>query len=167
MPSEAKGFFAKSREIFRQLVHGHESADQIALGVALGVFLGIVPTFGLAPVIALVGAWLFGFNRLAAVLGGLVMNPLSAPFFWTLSGMVGMFFLPGQAEALMEKVASLAWKWELLKAFFQEEGWGQDLKSAVVVYLVGNGVVALIFSLFSYILTRKMVLIYRRRRKRC
>ena len=34
-------------------------------------------------------AWIFRFNKAGALAGSAVMNPLTSPFFWALSAMVG------------------------------------------------------------------------------
>jgi len=55
----------------------------------VGAFLGVFPTFGLGILIALALAIAFKFNKAAAILGSLIMNPLTTPFFWTASSVLG------------------------------------------------------------------------------
>jgi uncharacterized protein (DUF2062 family) len=58
------------------------SPDDIAKGVALGVFIGMTPTFGFQMIIAAFAATIFRENRLAAILGVWVTNPFTAPFIY-------------------------------------------------------------------------------------
>ena len=77
------------RYIYLRLVRVGGDPVHVALGFALGVFLGVFPTFGIGIPLSLLFASLLRWNRVSAVLGSLVMNPLTTPFFWTLSGVVG------------------------------------------------------------------------------
>src|SRR4030066_1909704 len=77
------------RYISLRLVRVGGDSVHVALGFALGVFLGVFPTFGLGIPLALFLASMFRWNRVSALLGSLVMNPLTTPFFWTLSGTLG------------------------------------------------------------------------------
>lgn len=59
------------------------SPPQIALGFAIGVVIGILPTFGLGGLVIIVIAALWRFNVPAAILGTLMGNPLFAPVWIT------------------------------------------------------------------------------------
>ncbi|MEJ2470140.1 MAG: DUF2062 domain-containing protein [Desulfuromonadales bacterium] len=67
--------------------------EEIAKGVALGIFIGMTPTFGFQMVIALVFAYLLRENRLAAVLGVWVTNPVTAPVIYAIEYEIGRILL--------------------------------------------------------------------------
>lgn len=58
--------------------------DEIAKGLALGIFIGMTPTFGFQMVLAVFFALLLRENKLAAVLGVWITNPVTAPFIYAL-----------------------------------------------------------------------------------
>lgn len=68
----------KLREYYRKLLLSHASAEEVAQGFALGVFIGITPTFGLHIILAIVCAAYLKKNELAAILGVFVTNPITA-----------------------------------------------------------------------------------------
>jgi len=154
------------KELASQLLHGHASPDEIAAGVALGAFIGIVPTFGLGGFIALGIASRLGWNRLAAFLGTFIMNPLTFPFFTALSGLLGAVLLPRRTQELLSRLEDLPNDLSLVRAFFQNEGWGRDLIGAMGLYMVGNLIVALTFAGISFILTKRIIIFHRRRKER-
>lgn len=60
----------------------HGTPEEIAKGFALGIFIGMTPTFGVQMPIAFCAAWIFRENKLAALLGVWITNPISAPFIY-------------------------------------------------------------------------------------
>jgi uncharacterized protein (DUF2062 family) len=61
------------------LFHSHTSPLELALGVGLGVFIGLTPFYMLHTLMAAGLAWIFRLNIGAAVLGTQVSNPFFAP----------------------------------------------------------------------------------------
>jgi uncharacterized protein (DUF2062 family) len=123
----------------------------VALGFALGVFLGVFPTFGIGIPLSLLFASLLRWNRVSAVLGSLVMNPLTTPFFWTLSGAVGAAIFRADATRLF----SSAQNGERLRGLTLGAG----------IYLAGNTIVALVTATIAYFLALRAVLLYRKKRR--
>lgn len=139
------------RYIYLRLIRVGGDPVHVALGFSLGVFLGVFPTFGLGIPLALLLASLFRWNRVAATLGSLVMNPLTTPFFWTLSGTVGAALF--QADA--KKVLAGARNGERL----------HSLTASAGIYLAGNLVVSLVFSVAAYFLALRAVTLYRKKKQ--
>lgn len=75
----------KVSSFVKKIVALRGSSHQISIGFAIGVFVGIFPTFGLGGfvIVALAGLW--KFNIPAAVLATLIGNPLFAPLWIFLS----------------------------------------------------------------------------------
>lgn len=139
------------RYIYLRLVRVGGDPVHIGLGFAVGVFLGIFPTFGAGTPLALLIASLLRWNRIAAVMGTLVMNPFTTPFFWTLSGSLGAAIFRADARKVL-----------------QSAGDGEQMKSfseAALIYLTGNTLIALAGAIVSYFVSRKMVIAYRERRR--
>jgi len=137
---------------YLKLVRIDDSPRKIALGAAVGVFLGVFPTFGVGTILAFALAVIFRFNRAAAILGSFIMNPLTTPFFWALSASVGTAIFGGNYRTIV--------------ADFQS---GKVLKAAgmgIVTYLVGNLLISGLLALITYPLVLKGVEAYRRKRQR-
>jgi uncharacterized protein (DUF2062 family) len=63
--------------------------ERLARGLALGIFIGFTPTMGIQMPIALVVAALLRQSKLAAMLGVWISNPLTAPFLYGFTYVVG------------------------------------------------------------------------------
>jgi len=145
----------RSRRIFRyiylRLVRVGGDPVHIALGFAVGAFLGIFPTFGVGTPLALLIASLLRWNRISAVLGSLVMNPFTTPFFWTLSGSLGAAIFRADAKKVLQSVGN-----------------GERMKSlseAALIYLTGNTLIALAGAVVSYFVSLKLITAYRKKRQ--
>lgn len=75
---------------------------QVALGAAVGVWLGVFPTFGLAGPVAFLLAWLFRFNKAAALAGAAFTNPLTSPVVWGISAILGAWITGTDWHAVYE-----------------------------------------------------------------
>lgn len=127
------------RYVYLRTVRQDSTPPRIAWGTAVGVFLGVFPTFGLGIPVALGLAFIFRFNRAAAVVGSTIMNPLTTPFFWTVSALLGAFIFG-------EDVAHL---WMLLKSGSAKE----VIVTSTVAYLVGNTIIAFFCAGLFWLLT--------------
>ena len=143
---------------YLRLVRLNDTPDKIGWGVALGVFLGILPTFGVGLVMAYFLAAYLRVNRAAALAGALIMNPWTTPFFWTLSYVTGALIL------------GLDWKRmvQTLKDFNGGEiSFGALVGQSVLLpYLLGNLVLSLTFALASYGVARISVQVYQNAKAR-
>jgi uncharacterized protein (DUF2062 family) len=151
----ARGPLERLRRTFRyialRLARAGGDPVRIALGFALGVFLGVFPTFGLGIPLALLLASMFRWSRVSSVLGSLVMNPLTTPFIWTVSGTLGAAIFRVDAGKVMRSVQD-----------------GERLRSLTVgagIYLAGNAVVAVLSAVISYFLALRAVALYRKTRR--
>ena len=66
----------KLKAYFEKLFHSHASAEEVAQGFSLGLFLSMTPLFGLHTILAIVLAAAFKKNEIATILGSWVVNPL-------------------------------------------------------------------------------------------
>jgi uncharacterized protein len=78
----------KATALIRKLLSLRASPHQIATGFAIGVFIGIFPTFGLGALFIFAIAPVWKFNVPAALLGTIFGNPLCAPLWIALSCLI-------------------------------------------------------------------------------
>jgi hypothetical protein len=90
-----------------RLVRLRAEPEDIAKGFALGIFIGMTPTFGFQMVIAVFLALLLKENKIAAAVGVWITNPLTAPFIYALEYESGRLLL-GMDHARLPKELSLA-----------------------------------------------------------
>jgi uncharacterized protein (DUF2062 family) len=76
------GFIRQVKLLVLRFIRLRGLPEEIAKGVALGIFIGMTPTFGFQMAIAVFFAYLLRENRLAAVLGVWITNPVTAPFIY-------------------------------------------------------------------------------------
>ena len=96
LPIRAKEFLSPRywwREFWRQLRELRGKPHEIALGMAIGVFVAITPTIPFHTVLAVSLAALVRGSKLAAALGVWVSNPLTIPIFYYGSYRLGRFVL--------------------------------------------------------------------------
>jgi len=66
---------------------------EISRGIALGICLGMTPTFGVQMPLAILFAWLLRESKVAAVLGVWITNPVTAPVIYALEYETGRIML--------------------------------------------------------------------------
>ena len=74
--------------------------ERAGLGFGLGAFIGILPSFGVDSLWAFWLARRLRWGRRAAVVGTLVMNPFTAPFFYWLGACVGAWVFHQNVEVI-------------------------------------------------------------------
>lgn len=84
------------------------SKERIARGLALGVFAGFFPLFGLQTILGLGLATLFRGHKLTAVLGTWVSNPLTYVPIFALNFQVGRWLLNSQDDFVLDSVDSIS-----------------------------------------------------------
>lgn len=114
------------------------SPAQIAFGVSLGNFVGILPFLGLHTVMALGLAYLLRLNMGVVFLGTQISNPFSFPFILFISAQIGNLLLNGSFLSMQ---------------FTADTG---ILKQYVVLILIGSIVLGLAVALISYPLTLRL-----------
>lgn len=148
VPRKKRPFKEKIRRFFRymwlKMVRTDDSPAKVSGGVAMGIFLGIIPTFGAGGPIAIFLAFVFKLNRAAAVLSSAVMNPITTPFVWTGSAWLGSLIMGADFSVVIANI--------------QQGDYIGALTEFYVVYLVGNGIIALVLSLIGYIVAYRLAM---------
>jgi uncharacterized protein (DUF2062 family) len=148
-----------------------EPAVRVAAAIALGVGVGFSPFLGLHFVLALALAYLFGLNRLDAVLGQFVGNPWTLPPVFAAGYQFGRVLLGNRAR----QVPRLQWDalsesgstWMLhpiqtVRAVFGGHGFLPRLEA----FLLGTTLLSIAIGFGTYFLIRAVLLLVHRRHPR-
>lgn len=125
--------------------------EEIAWGMAIGVFFGMTPTVPLHMILAILAAFLLGKNKLAAALGVWVAVPPALPFIYLLDFKIGRFITGGYGPDLVGANFSIAHLIEYGWHFFYS-------------ILIGGFVFGLVCAIPAYFLTKHVVILYRQKR---
>ena len=99
------------RYLYLRFIRLRGSAEEVARGMALGIFIGMTPTMGIQMPIAFFAAMLLKENKLAAMLGVWISNPVTALPLYTFNFQLGKYVL-GTPDLAMPHFSSLQ---EILK----------------------------------------------------
>lgn len=125
--------------------------ERIARGAAIGVLMGVLPTFGVGGFLAIGIAFLLKANKAAAVLGSFIVNPLTSPFFWTLSIIIGSFITGEDSSTILARM--------------KHDGVLASAGSAWLVYMAGNIVISAVCTPFSYYMVKAAIVRHRQRKE--
>lgn len=140
----------RAKLLYLRILRLDDPPERIARGAAVGVLMGVLPTFGLGGLLAFAFAFVFKANKAAAVIASAVVNPLTAPFFWTASIVIGSAITGNDSATMLAK-----FKGEEFLTFAGE---------ASTVYLAGNALISLTCTVGAYF-TIKAVINRHRARK--
>jgi len=142
------------RILYERFISLKGEPSQIAVGIALGVFVGVTPTIPFHTVIIVLLGLLFRQNITAAYLGSwLISNPLTIPLFYLSQYELGRFLLGMErcrfelADYSMGAIAALGWE-------------------ILLPLLTGGILMAPFFALPAYFITRRLITSIRARSKR-
>ena len=137
---------------YLRLIRIQASPHTIAMGLAAGVFVGLLPVLPFQTVIAVALAFVVRGSKIAAALGTWVSNPLNWVPVYMLFYYVGKAVVPFDVPAFspshleMTRMIEMGWK------FF-------------TVMMVGGLVVAIPSAIVSYFIAIKGITAYRAKRK--
>ncbi len=156
------------RERLTSVLHLDEEPSRLATGMAVGVFIGVTPLYGLHTLLALAAASLFRLNKAATITGAWLNLPWFAPFVYGFSLKLGEAILSGDFSFISwSSLASLA---EALRASPREQAdnllvllWSMPRKLWEMMFevskplFVGTTVVGLVLGAVTYLLTLEAV----------
>ena len=89
------------KRIFLRLLLGNSTPHGIALGVAIGAFIGVLPLYGLHTILVIVAAVIVRpANKIAILLGTNISLPPTVPFITWSGYEIGRFILKGRFDPL-------------------------------------------------------------------
>lgn len=140
--------------IWRRIWRLSGTPHTIAVGIAAGAFMSFTPFLGFHIVVAMLIAWVFGGNLVAAAFGTLVGNPVTYPAIWWGTYDLGNWILGTHANSQIDLVGTLMSS----KAF--------DVILPVLVPMsIGSVPLGLFCALVSYFLIKSTVAAYQLRRR--
>lgn len=146
--------FQKIKYGYRNLVAKLKNSDgnphKIALGIAIGVFVGVTPSFPFHTAIALGLAMLLKGSRIAAAAGVWVSNPVTMPLFYIASYKIGAYFLGNASQIDISK-----------QSFSELVNTGFDITHATIL---GSILIGSVLSVIAYLLALQLITVLRNRR---
>lgn len=141
------------REFHDRFISLKGDPRKIAMGMAIGVFIGVTPTIPFHTVLILFLTMFFRQNLTAAMLGAWIMNPLTIPFFYFAEYEIGKIVLGLQHLEIVLNTCSMD---EILAA-----GW-----HIFYPLQIGGIILAPFFALPAYFITHRSVLAFRKKNER-
>ncbi len=136
--------FKKLKDKFMILLRINNTPRHIALGVAIGVFIGVTPLYGFHTILAILMAILIRqTNKIAILIGSNISIPPTAPFISWAGYEIGRVILGHKYPAI---------KWTALKHF----RYG-DVKEILFPLFLGSFILGLILAVCFYFITLVLV----------
>lgn len=141
-----------ARYCYWRIVRLQDSPEYIARGIAVGVFAGCFPLFGVQTLVGVLLAVIARGHKLCAAVGTWVSNPLTyIPIYW-MNFQVGRYLLGSSADGPSQ--------WDSPEVFLAQTG------EFLADLLVGCAVVGTFLASASYAGSLKLVRVWRSRRQR-
>jgi uncharacterized protein (DUF2062 family) len=96
------------KKIYERFLRIRGRPREIALGFALGIFIGMTPSVGIQMAIAVFMAALFKWNKVSAAAGVLITNPLTAPLIYSINYVIGARLLEIKRDYTLTPEISVA-----------------------------------------------------------
>ncbi|MBU1869297.1 MAG: DUF2062 domain-containing protein [Candidatus Omnitrophica bacterium] len=131
------------RFLYLKLFRINDSPQKIALGLGLGVFLGILP--GTGPIASLSLAFVFRINRASALLGSLLTNTWLSFVTFILAIKIGSFMLKLNWQETYSQYS------EFLKSFHWADLFKLSVLKMLFPLLIGYLIISLALGLLAYL----------------
>jgi len=131
------------RFIYLKLVRINDSPQRVALGLSLGVFLGLLP--GTGPLASLALAFVFRLNRIAALLGSLLTNTWLSVATFLLSVKVGSYLMGFDWQVVYKGILILT------KDFHWADLFKISVLKVIMPILIGYCVIGFFLALVVYL----------------
>uniref|UniRef100_A0A7C3J5R1 DUF2062 domain-containing protein n=1 Tax=candidate division WOR-3 bacterium TaxID=2052148 RepID=A0A7C3J5R1_UNCW3 len=137
--------FQKFKNELKNLIYSNLSADQIANGFAIGVFIGFLPLYGFQTILSIVAAFIFKkVNKISLITATQLFLPPVIPIVVFLNYLAGSFILYRKISFL--KITSL-----------------EDILTYIKPILLGSLFVGFFFAILSKYLIKFLVIKLRRK----
>jgi uncharacterized protein (DUF2062 family) len=153
------------RERATAVLHLDEAPSRLATGMAVGVFIGVTPFYGLHTLMALVVAYVFRLNKAATITGAWLNLPWFAPFVYAFCLRLGEAVLTGDWSGF--SLASVHGLAESARAYLRaspretagtlwQAVWGMLFHASVPMF-VGTTLVGIVLAVAAYFITLEAV----------
>jgi len=139
------------KEKFMILIKSNSAPEHIALGVAIGVFIGVTPLYGFHTVLVIITAILIPkTNKIAILIGSNISTPPTAPFISWGGYEIGKILLGDKYPAI---------QWTYLKHFRYS-----DIKEILFPLFLGSFILGLVLAVCSYFIMLILVKKFRKKK---
>lgn len=149
---ESSRWASSLRKTYERFLKIRGNPREIALGFALGIFIGMTPFMGLHTAIAIFVAALVKWNKFAAAIAVWITNPITAPVIYGVTYLVGARIVDPDQAFVMPNRFDLETLVSLVKM-------GPDF---LWILLVGGIVIGLPLSVAAYFLAFGAIVEYRK-----
>ncbi|MBL7174575.1 MAG: DUF2062 domain-containing protein [Desulfobacteraceae bacterium] len=149
--NKRRGAVSGLRKTYERFIKIRGEPRDIAMGFALGLFLGFSPMFGFQVWVAILLAALFKWNKIAAALGTVISNPITTPFIYVATYYVGSKLFD-TAQILP---ARLAWDFDMLVRILSKT------PQVFWAWTLGGVIIGLPLACFGYYLSYAAIVRYR------
>ena len=149
-------WWSSPRTLLRHILMLDDTTHSVALGTAIGMFIGMTPTVGIQMMLVITFSvltrWLFNFNRVAALITVYISNPLTLAPIYYFNYKVGTIFVEGHLTKedfvrILEYDGFRQW-WQTIVHLFVEVG---------APLIVGSLIVATACGLLTYPAMRRLL----------
>lgn len=158
-------FFKRALEKFWEIAREKDPPHKIALGLAMGIFVGFLPIMGIQMAVVTLVALIVRGNLKAALAGVWISNPITfVPLYWA-NYLFGTLFFPESSVGLKEFGAQMARVGSFdIHAIRASIASILNLGADIFIPLwVGSVVLGVVFGVLIYLSTYRWVHYYRRR----
>lgn len=145
------------RLAYFKLIRTNDSAQKIALGFGLGVFLGVIPGTGILAALFL--AFVFKLNRISALLGSLLTNTWISIATFLLSIKLGSVIMKLDWQEVRRQLAQSFDEFRLADLL------NSSFLKIILPVLVGYFIISLILGIVAYLIVLLIVRIIRHESK--
>ena len=121
------------KQLLKTVLTGNATSHKLAMGLAVGVFFSILPTFGVGMIISLLLAWYKKWNVISTYFGTLITNPFNATFIYFFDYKLGNWIINGNQTGFL----TVSW---------------QSLKDIALELYLGGFILACFCSIVLYFL---------------
>ncbi len=146
-----KGLMGTLKRGFHRFVAIRGTPREIALGLALGVFVGMTPFMGVHTATAVLLAVVFGWSKLSAAVGVQISNVATAPFVYWFTYQVGKSFHTAKVPFRLPSEFSFAGLMDMLS----------QTPEMIWILTIGGFLVGLPLAFVTYWVTYNSVTKYR------
>lgn len=162
-----KSLARKCWVVIYKLAREKAPPERVALGLALGIFVGFLPIMGIQMAVVSLFALPLRANLKAAIAGVWISNPVTFIPLYYANYTFGLLFWPAEGTSketfveALEAASDFNWSaiWDSLTALF-------DMGTDILIPLwMGSAILGLVFGVPTYFVTKRAVSKYRERRE--
>ena len=151
LPTSGTGLKGALKRAFHRFLAIRGTPRELALGLALGIFVGMSPFMGVHTAIAVLFAAIFKWSKISAAVGVQISNVATAPVVYWFTYHVGKFFYTSKVPFRMPNEFSFNGLLEMLK----------QTPEMIWILTIGGVIVGIPLAFLTYWITFKAVSRYR------